>query len=154
MTENYDDQKLVENFEEVARAYAKSLKNKGFVFIKLQQEDFSMLLDEISIIFGKLLASFEILSQKIDCNIILNETQKEYRHFRKLFDYQSVHKFSSDMNYSQTFLAVFALENLLNQKILLLAQKSGEITFCHKVIDSRAKIYAESFDTDDFRLDI
>ena len=46
--ENYNDEKLAENFETIARAYSKSMKNKGFIFIKLEEEEFSLLLDEIN----------------------------------------------------------------------------------------------------------
>ena len=53
MENNYNDEILPENFEEIAKAYSNSLKKKGFVFVKLEEEEFNLLLDEINILFLK-----------------------------------------------------------------------------------------------------
>ena len=73
----YNDEKLCENFEAMARAYSKSLNNKGFVFIKLEDEEFSMLLDEIMVLFGKIEGCLERLGEYANCQLLKEETKKD-----------------------------------------------------------------------------
>ena len=81
MENNYNDEILPENFEEIAKAYSNSLKKKGFVFVKLEEEEFNLLLDEINILFLKMLACLEKLdkifnSKKLKIAIV--ESKKNY----------------------------------------------------------------------------
>ena len=55
--ENYDDELLPENFEQIAKAYSKTLKNKGFVFVRLEEEEFNLLLCEVFVLIAKSLTT-------------------------------------------------------------------------------------------------
>ena len=150
--EKYDDEKITDNFEQMARAYSKSLKNKGFVFIKLEEEEYSLLLDEIAILFCKINASLDRLKSYIDCTTLRELTACNQKQFRDKFNYQRDFYFKNIENPSNCFLSLISLENMLTLKLMILAVKSGELEFCHGIITSRTHVYANSFSIEGFIL--
>lgn len=150
--EKYDDEKITDNFEQMARAYSKSLKNKGFVFIKLEEEEYSLLLDEIAILFCKINASLDRLKSYIDCTTLRELTACNQKQFRDKFNYQRDFYFKNIENPNNCFLSLISLENMLTLKLMILAVKSGELEFCHGIITSRTHVYANSFSIEGFIL--
>ena len=150
--ENYDDEKLADNFEQMARAYSKSLKDKGFVFVKLQEEEFGLLIDEISVIFAKIKACFEKLEGYLDCNVIKNLTYQNENDFKEKFGVTKTYLFKNISSSNDSFLSLISLENLLTLKLMILSIKSGELEFCHSIITKRTRIYAQSFQVEGFVL--
>lgn len=146
----YNDEKLCENFEAMARAYSKSLKNKGFVFIKLEDEEFSMLLDEIMVLFGKIEGCLERLGEYANCQLLKEETKKDVENFRQKFKRGCNRRYHCTTNPSECFLSLISLENTLTLKLMILSVKSGELEFCHDIITSRTRIYANSFSQEGF----
>ena len=135
----------------MARAYSKSLKNKGFVFIKLEDEEFSMLLDEIVILFNKINACLERLSECVDCHPLKEVTEKNIVSFKQKFNYKHCdRKYRCLTSPSESFLSLISLENTLTLKLMILSVKSGELEFCHEIITSRTRIYADSFSQEGF----
>lgn len=150
--EKYEDEKLLDNYEDMARAYSKSLKNKGFVFIKLEDEEFSMLVDEINIIFAKILATFEKLSSFMDCKVAKDLTEKQISAFNDKFHHRTSVCFNFVQSATSAFLTLISLENTLTLKLMILSVKSGELEFCHEIITARAHVYANSFSLEGFVL--
>ena len=148
----YNDEKLCDNFEAMARAYSKSLKNKGFVFIKLEDEEFSMLLDEIVILFNKIEACLERIGECVDCELLKEVTQKNIVSFKQKFNYKHYdRKYRYLSSPSESFLSLISLENTLTLKLMILSVKSGELEFCHEIITMRTHIYANSFSQEGFK---
>ena len=148
--EKYDDEKLLENYEMMARAYSKSLKNKGFVFVRLEEEEFSLLVDEIMVIFCKILASLERLKNSMYCDELKDLTKMNISSFKEKFHTSCCHNFKSVQSPSDCFLTLVALENMLTLKLMILSVKSGELEFCHEIITKRTHVFANSFSTDGF----
>lgn len=146
----YNDEKLCENYEAMARAYSKSLKNKGFVFIKLEDEEFSLLLDEIIVLFGKILACLERLSECIDCRALTDLTKQNLSAFNEKFKRCFSRRYKCLTSPSESFLSLISLENTLTLKLMILSVKSGELEFCHEIITTRTHIYANSFSQEGF----
>ena len=148
--ENYNDEKLAENFETIARAYSKSMKNKGFVFIKLEEEEFSLLLDEINVIFSKIMACLEHLKGYLDCNLLKEMTIQNQKEFSDKFNVRCKNQFENVENPTNCFLSLISLENMLTLKLMILSVKSGELEFCQGMITKRTRIYASSFSLEGF----
>ena len=147
----YNDEKLCDNFEAMARAYSKSLKNKGFVFIKLEDEEFSMLIDEIVILFNKIDACLDKLSERVDCRLLKEATEKNIVSFKQKFNNRHCdRRYRCLTSPSESFLSLISLENTLTLKLMILSVKSGELEFCHEIITSRTRIYADSFSQEGF----
>ena len=66
----YNDELLPENFEQMAKAYSQNLKNKGFVFIRLEEEEFNLLLSEIFVLFAKMKACLNHLDKFLDSTML------------------------------------------------------------------------------------
>ncbi len=150
--ENYDDERLADDYENMARAYSKSMKNKGFIFIKLEEEEFSLLLDEILLIFSKIWAAFERLKNLIDCEVLKKMTSQNIIDFEEKFGIKRKSEFKNIENPTNCFLSLISLENMLTLKLMILSVKSGELEFCQDIITKRTKIYATSFSLEGFVL--
>lgn len=150
--ENYNDEKLAENFETIARAYSKSMKNKGFIFIKLEEEEFSLLLDEICLLFSKIMACLERLKGFLDCTLLKEATYQNEKDFMGKFNVKSKCRFKNVENPTNCFLSLISLENMLTLKLMILSVKSGELEFCQNIITKRTRIYASSFSLEGFVL--
>lgn len=150
--EKYNDERMPENFEQMARAYSKSLKNKGFVFIKLEDEEYSLLLDEVAILFCKILAVIDKLKTHFNCEKLKELTIKNQQEFKRKFKHCHDFCYKCVENIDLAFLSLISLENMLTLKLMILAVKSGELEFCHGIITSRTHLYANSFSTEGFVL--
>ena len=121
----YNDEMLptMKNFEEMARAYNFSLKQKGFVFISLEEEGKNLLVDEVFDLLFRLRASYRFLGSFLDSNIMLNITEEHLLKLRELFMVENNKGYFIRTNQTKCFLNSIALENTLCIKLLLLAQK-------------------------------
>ncbi len=146
----YDDQLLPTNFEQIAKAYSKSLKDKGFVFVRLEEEEFNLLLSEVAVILCKMQACLVRLDKILDAKL-LKERIKEAKHILQCtFGTSANHRFRCTQDENTTFLTLVALENLLTIKLMLLSVKSGEFEACNSIITSISGIFAESFPCEGF----
>ena len=75
----YDDFACLkpDEYETLARAYASSLKEKGFIFVQLDSEGKEILIDEMFDLMFKLRASYRALGRFMGCDrfYALNEEQ-------------------------------------------------------------------------------
>lgn len=146
----YDDTLMPENFEEIAKAYSQSLKKKGFVFVRLEEEEFCLLLNEILIIIEKMMACLCKLQKHID-SMILEESLTEAENLLcEKFNNKKPHTFKCVVNENQSFFSLVSLENMLILKLMLLSIKSGELEICNQVITNISSVFAESFSCDGF----
>lgn len=146
----YDDELMPENFEQIARAYSKSMKKKGFVFIRLEEEEFNLLLGEIYVLIGKMKACLEHLNSHIDGRELKLKLIDAEIALTEKFDHKKVHKFRCVEDKNTTFLSLISLENMLVLKLMLLSIKSGELELCNKIITSITAIFADSFALEGF----
>ncbi len=149
----YDDELMPENFEQIAKAYSKSMKKKGFIFISLDEEEFNLLLGEVYVIIGKMKACLEHLHSHIDskelkCKLIDAEIA-----LTEKFEHKKPHKFRCIEDKNTTFLSLISLENMLILKLMLLSVKSSELELCNKIITSMTAIFADSFSLEGFRVE-
>lgn len=152
MDNNYNDEMMPQDFEQIAKAYSKNMKKKGFIFIRLDEEEFKLLLGEVYVILGKMKACLEHLRSHIDskelkCKLIDAEIA-----LTEKFEYKKPHKFKCVEDKNTTFLSLISLENMLILKLMLLSIKSGELELCNKIITSITAIFAESFALEGFRV--
>ncbi len=150
--ENYDDQLLPENFEQIAKAYSKMLKNKGFVFVRLEEEEFSLLLCEIFVLIEKMNACLKKLEKQLCSDLLQEKLSSSQRMLEEKFGKKKPHKFACVEDENNAFLCLVALENTLIIKLMMLSVKSGEIELCSTVVTAISGIFAESFSTEGFRL--
>ncbi|MDE6583737.1 MAG: hypothetical protein K2K31_03730 [Clostridia bacterium] len=150
MKEEYNDEMMPDNFETLAKAYSKSLKNKGFVFISLEEEEFRLLLGEILVIIAKMQACLKKLDKTMDSGLLKERLCEAQKLLCEKFDYKKPHKMKCVENENKAFLNLISLENLLILKTMLLSVKSGELELCNQIITAISSVFAESFTVEGF----
>lgn len=114
---HYDDALLPDDFQQIAQAYSKSLKNKGFVFIRLEEEEFNLLLSEVLSILSKMKACIKKLKLHIDCTELKNKLEIASQLLEEKFGKKHTYSFSCIENENMAFLSLVSLENLLIIKL-------------------------------------
>lgn len=150
----YDDELMPENFEEIAKAYSQSLKKKGFVFVRLEEEEFRLLLNEILIVIEKMLACLHKLKKHLDSPILQERLVESESLLCEKFGDKKPHKFKCVVDENQSFFSLVSLENMLIIKLMLLSIKSGELELCNYIITNISSVFAESFSCEGFALEV
>ena len=150
--ENYDDELLPENFEQIAKAYSKTLKNKGFVFVRLEEEEFNLLLSEIFVLIAKMQACLKKLDGRVDSRVLAEKLRAGKSMLEEKFGQKNPHKFVCVEDENMAFLSLVAIENTLIIKLMLLSVKSGELELCNQIITSISGVFAESFSCEGFKV--
>lgn len=146
----YNDELMPQDFEEIARAYSKHLKKKGFVFIRLEEEEFSLLVDEVLVLLAKMKACLIRLKKQLSSEKLMTRLDSFEERASEKFDNKKPHSFKCVENENQAFLSLVSIENMLIIKLLSLSLKSGEIELCNEIIVGITSIFAESFDIQGF----
>lgn len=146
----YDDEMMPNDFEQIAKAYSKSLKNKGFIFIRLEEEEFNLLVNEILILLAKMQACLKCLENHIESKILRERISHAEEILLEKFDKKKPHKFECVEDENETFLSLVSIENTLIIKLMLLSIKSGELELCNTIITSISSVFAESFSCEGF----
>ena len=145
MEKSFNDFLLPENFEVMAKEYSKSLKNKGFVFIKLQEEEFEFLIDEILVLFEKMKACLNRLNLRFDSQKLLSKIENCQNSICEKYDKIKPHNLKCVADETSAFLSLVSCQNALTIKTLSLSNKSGDLEFWQKIIFSISQVFAESF---------
>ena len=142
----YNDEELptLENFAQMAKAYNFSLKQKGFVFINLEAEGKTLLINEVFDILFKLRSSYRHLGSFLDSTIMLSLTEKHIDLLRDFFDVEENRGFFVTTNQTKCFLNTISLENTLSIKLLLLSQKCDFNEEILSMIIERAKSISQN----------
>lgn len=148
----YNDDLLPDDFEQMAKAYSKKLKDKGFVFVRLEEEEIDMLVSEVFVILAKMKACTQKLSKVLECKKLENAIETSCQTLEKVFIKTKPHNFVCVENENSAFLCLVSLENTLVLKLMLLSIKSGELEVCNAVITNISSIFAESFSMEGFQL--
>lgn len=149
----YNDELLPNDFEEIAKAYSKNLKKKGFVFIRLEEEEFSLLIDEVLVLLAKMKACLERLKKQLDSQKLMQRLCMFEERLLEKFENKKPHNFKCVEDENQTFLSLVSIENALIIKLLSLSVKSGEIELCNEIIVGITSVFAESFEMQGFCAD-
>lgn len=146
----YNDEMLPEDFEQIAKAYSRSLKDKGFVFVRLEEEEFNLLIGEILVLISKMLACLNKLKGHLDSKSLKTRLVEAEQLLIEKFHNKKPHTFECVVSPNQAFLSLVTLENMLIIKLMLLSIKSGELELCNSIITSICGVFAESFSCEGF----
>ncbi len=121
----YNDEAIVpfDKIEEMAKAYSSSLKEKGFVFINLEEEGKNILISEVMDLLFRLRASYRYNRNFLGAQRMLSITEKHIDNLRSIFLVEENRGYIISSNPTKCFLNAVALECELYTKTLLLSQK-------------------------------
>lgn len=147
----YDDEMLPEDFQEIAKAYSQSLKKRGFVFVHLDQEEVSFLVDEVLICLAKMKACLKNLVH-LQSSVLQNKLTEIELLCCDCCPNKKPHNFDCVENENNSFFALVSLENLLIFNLNKICQKKFYSNLFKKMIEDVCLIFAESFDVSCFVL--
>lgn len=134
-----------DEYETLARAYTSSLKEKGFVFVRLDSEGTGVLVDEVFDLMFKLRATYRALSSFMGADRFYELNEEQIEVMRKMFSYKQNRGFKMNWNKTKCFVNAISLENRLLIKLFLLAQKSDEyeelVGLCFQRLRMAADLY-------------
>lgn len=137
-----------DEYENLAKAYMQSLRDKGFVFISLENEAQKMLVDEVFDLLFKLRASYRALGSFMGSDKFYQLNEEQIEVLRDMFSYTHNRGFRIAWNKTKCFLNCISLENKLLIKMFLLAQKSQEyeslVGLCFQRLRMSADLYEMS----------
>jgi len=144
----YDDERIStpENFENMARAYLNSLKDQGFMFFRLTDNDYSLLLKEVFEILFKLRSSYRFLNGFLGSDKFLDLTEQQIQTLRNLFSYNKNQGYLVKTNNTKCFLNNIALESKLILKLNQLAQESDFFKELSSLASERLNLLNENYD--------
>ena len=145
MEKSFNDFLLPENFEVMAKEYSQRLKDKGFVFVKLQEEEFEFLIDEILVLFEKMKACLNRLNLRFDSQKLFSKIENCQNLICGKYDKIKPHKLRCVADENSAFFALVSCQNSLTIKTLSLSTKSGDLEFWQKIIFSISQVFSESF---------
>ncbi len=135
-----------DDYEVLAKAYSDSLKEKGFIFVRLDNEGEKILIDEVFDLLFKLRASYRVLGKFMGADKFYKLNEEQLELLRKKFDYKHNRGFRVNWNKTKCFLNSVSLENKLSIKMFLLAQKSDEFEFLVGLIFQRMRLSADLYE--------
>ena len=115
-----------DEYEVLAKAYTNALKQKGFIFVRLDSEGVNVLVDEVFDLLFKLRSTYSALGSFLGANNFYRLNEEQIDIMRTMFDYKHNRSFKMNWNKTKCFVNSISLENRLIMKMLLLAQKSDE----------------------------
>lgn len=134
-----------DEYEVLAKAYSNSLKEKGFVFVRLDNESVNVLVDEVFDLLFKLRASYRFLGSFMGADRFYDLNEEQIETMRNMFSYKQNRGFKMNWNKTKCFLNTVSLENRLLIKLFLLAQKSEEydklVGLCFQRLRMAADLY-------------
>lgn len=121
----YNDEQVADlsQIEDMAKAYNSAMKEKGFVFVNLDELGKNLLAKEVLEILFKLRASYRAMKGFLSSNIMYDQTCEHIEKIRTLFLIEDNKGFVITCNTTKCFLNAISLEQQLCTKLLLLAQK-------------------------------
>ncbi len=148
---NYDDFACLkpDEYEVLAKAYSNSLKEKGFIFVRLDTEGTEVLIDEVFDLMFKLRSSYRLLGRFMGADRFYALNEEQLSLLREKFNYRQNRGFQIRWNRTKCFLNSVSLENRLLIKMFLLAQKSDEFEFLVGLIFQRMRLSADLYDVGD-----
>ncbi|MGN1201570.1 MAG: hypothetical protein ACI4R8_04900 [Candidatus Caccovivens sp.] len=150
----YNDEMLPEDFEQIAKAYAHKMKDKGFVFIKLEDEERELLIGEIFVLIAKMKACLERLKKCLESDRLMCRLENAEEVLRERFSNKKPHKFNCVVKENDAFLSLISIENTLVIKLMLLSIKTEEYELCNSIITGITSIFAESFSQEGFIVEL
>ncbi len=138
-----------DEYEVLAKAYSDSLKEKGFIFVRLDNEGVNILIDEVFDLMFKLRASYRAIGNFMGCDKFYSLNEEQIDLLRSKFSYKQNRGFKVNWNKTKCFLNAISLENRLLIKLFLLAQKSDEYEFLVGLIFQRMRLSADLFEIGD-----
>lgn len=144
----YNDEILpsFEQYEEMSKAYMKNMRKNGFLFVKVDDEETSILVSNIFDILGKIRSCLFFMGGFLGTGKIYSLNDRHIEALKLLFDYDYTfppYKIRGDK--TKCLLNFLSLESKLIKTLFQLSKTSSFSLQLERIINERLSIIEELF---------
>lgn len=144
----YNDEQILslEDYETIAKAYAKSMKNKGFIFVQVDSNEVKALIEETFDYLAEIKSCLFIMGGFLNTSALYSLNERQIKKIRLIFDYsQPLKTFKLKYDKTLCFLRFIGLESKLIKNLLELAEKTNYESELKKLINDRLVTFGNTF---------
>lgn len=144
----YNDEQIlsVEDYEIMAKAYASSMKNKGFIFVQVDSDEIKALVEETFGYLAEIKTCLFIMGGFLNTASFYSLNERQTKKLRVIFDYSApLHAFKLKHDKTLCFLRFLGLETKLLRNLLSLAEKTNFEREFKKIVDDRLITLGNTF---------
>ncbi len=136
----YNDEQILslEDYEAIAKAYANSMKNKGFIFVQVDSSEVKTLIEESFNYLAEIKSCLFIMGGFLNTASLYSLNERQIKKLQILFDYSKPFQpFRMKHDKTLCFLKFLGLEAKLHRNLLALADKTSYERELKKIVDDR-----------------
>ena len=144
----YNDEQIlsVEDYEVMAKAYASTMKGKGFIFIQVDSSVVKALIEETFDFLAEIKTCLFIMGGFLNTASFYSLNERQIKKLRIIFDYSSpLQTFKLKHDKTLCFLRFLGLEAKVLKNLLSLAEKTNYETELKKMVDDRLITLGNTF---------
>ena len=144
----YNDEQIlsVEDYEVMAKAYASTMKSKGFIFVQVDSSEVKALIEETFDYLAEIKNCLFIMGGFLNTASFYSLNERQIKKLRIIFDYSSpLQTFKLKHDKTLCFLRFLGLEAKLLKNLLSLAEKTNYETDLKKIVDDRLITLGNTF---------
>ena len=144
----YNDEQIlsVEDYEVMAKAYASTMKSKGFIFIQVDSSVVKALIEETFDFLAEIKTCLFIMGGFLNTASFYSLNERQIKKLRIIFDYSSpLQTFKLKHDKTLCFLRFLGLEAKVLKNLLSLAEKTNYETELKKMVDDRLITLGNTF---------
>ncbi len=124
----YNDERILsaQEYELMAKEYAKSIKNKGFIFVQIDSEEVSNLAEETFSYLAKSKACLLTMGGFLNTSSFYSLNERQIKKLRIIFDYDKpLENYKTKHDKTACFLMFIGLEARILKNLMQLSEKSN-----------------------------
>lgn len=144
----YNDEQIlsVEDYEVMAKAYASTMKSKGFIFVQVDSSEVKALIEETFDYLAEIKNCLFIMGGFLNTASFYSLNERQIKKLRIIFDYsRPLQTFKLKHDKTLCFLRFLGLEAKLLKNLLSLAEKTNYETDLKKIVDDRLITLGNTF---------
>ena len=144
----YDDEKFpgIESYEQMAKAYSESLKKKGFMVVRIDDQKNKELIEQTMTILAQIKRLLFRLGGFLNTGKLYSLTERQTKKLEIIFDEICPKNFPINFNdKTKTFLEYISLEAKLTKNLIELMEQSNFENEILKILNDRLTLLGNLF---------
>ncbi len=145
---NYNDDKIlsIEEYEAMAKAYSDALKEKGFMFVKIDNRKNEELIDNIFSQLAKIKTNLFYMGGFLNTSQFYSLNERQIKKMRIIFDYdQPINTLAMNRDKTINFLNFISNEAILLKQLIKISSQSNFENEIINIVNDRLNLLGEIF---------
>ena len=145
---NYNDDKIlsIEEYEAMAKAYSDALKEKGFMFVNIDNRKNEELIDNIFSQLAKIKTNLFYMGGFLNTSQFYSLNERQIKKMRIIFDYdQPINTLAMNRDKTINFLNFISNEAILLKQLIKISSQSNFENEIINIVNDRLNLLGEIF---------